>query len=135
MPKEPVRARERTKNPDPKSFRHLAATWRPDWKDASAYTKKRTFAEWAWEFLRRSPHYEQFYLSRMAKYEAQPQLIREAEGIALERDESGSFPDAPDDPQLAKFFSIMEGANISFDLLNFPRPPWQDTLSFSSCES
>lgn len=123
-----VRARERTRKANPQSFRYLAATWRPDWKDARAYRKKRTFAEWAWEFLRRNPRYEQFYLASMVKYERQPELIREAERLTLERDESGNFPEAPDDPQLAKFFKIMEAGNMWYSLLNFPRPPWQDKV-------
>jgi hypothetical protein len=38
-------------------------SWRPDWKKKSAYPhhKKTTVEQWAWEFLRRNPEYQDDY--------------------------------------------------------------------------
>ena len=49
-----------------------AQNWRPDWRNESMYPdpEKTTRLQWAWEFLRRNPEYQQLWSARIApKYD------------------------------------------------------------------
>lgn len=54
------------------AYSHL--DWLPDWREASAYPdpKKTTPKQWAWEFLRRNPKYQQDY----GKWRETPKVAR-----------------------------------------------------------
>lgn len=51
-------------------------SWLPDWTDPNQYppAKGTTGSQWAWEFLRRNPGYQQAYLRLMEKLPTNPPL-------------------------------------------------------------
>jgi hypothetical protein len=64
--------------------KNLPPSWLPDWKDKSQYPdpKKTTPTMWAWEFLRRSPAYQEFWNDHLSgKFKFPSKVLREKFGI------------------------------------------------------
>jgi hypothetical protein len=94
-------------------------SWRPDWKDPNAYPNPNTSPlQWAWEFLRRNPRYEQQW-----KKLIQPGFkIADLNNVwkSAQRETPGHRyrPRLNSDPAL-----LFER---EFHVLTYPPPPWEN---------
>lgn len=100
-------------------------SWLPDWKKAEEYSylENASSKQFAWEFLRRNPHYRAMRETISEEYADRTELLKAAENIFLERNIDGSLEVKNSNDDLQCFDQVLHTFYIYFGILSFPPDP------------
>ncbi|AGH97824.1 transcriptional regulator domain-containing protein [Micavibrio aeruginosavorus] len=100
-------------------------SWLPDWRQEDQYPDPSTMTgtNWAWEFLRRQPHYGNLRKSLIGESKLSEIDLHEARNIVAQSTSDRELIFSEEDRPLTQVIELMEIFYGRFGLLTFPPAP------------